>query len=980
SSAQALPHIGSSPAAAGELPWEHVGPRTAAAEPDLVLLITAAFPPVGPRLPHDPCRELLRCVALWLASSPYPQLGPHAAQLPSLNHLLRLHYADMWPVPGAPKAKFKDVLLGPSGRGAFRLERDGLRDVVALDVGALQAPVVALAPLPQPVPSGAAGAVTAAASAAGAAAVAVGAAGARAAGEAVALDAQVLPASPAPSVPPASAGTGDAVSVSRTGGDSGLQQPRSSSGGRSSSGDGRSSSGADGGVASFDRQAAGSATGRAEAAASGQAAPLDRHLASRFPGDDDAAATKRCFVRLLAAAPPPHELPLSHLGAEVPRLLGGARPSKSVRALCGEEPGVFEVELQAPSAYTTRLACPVLTQLAAVAAGAPHEAWSCRTEVRRSSSSIFSSSNSSSTISSSRTSSSTAPLLLRRSTRCAASRNRDARAASKRRPPPRPAPPTDPIAARLEQPAAPARTATALPPPPPPLPPAAPPTAVPAPAPPYVLIDDPYSPELVDMLQHCRHCGQLGLSVKAAGRFPALVSLYAPAVAAAAGAAAAAAGDGGAQGWPAAVYLLDCTAADGLYGGGAGGEAAVGALLSCLRGLLADAGVAKVVYGVEGVRRLEAAIKGGVAAVNVLDAQPLVSEAVIMAPLHTQVVELSEALAVIGLWADRPELLAALKQRHLAAMRDALWAASGRDRAWLVRPLGEGQLAVVAGAAHLLPELWGALVGEAVPRVAARAGDRLMQQLRPAAGRLAAPVAAAAAAAAARARAHCRHCGQLGLAVQAVGGRLALVSLYAPAMAGASSAAAAAAGDGGAAEGWRPANGGGAAAAAAAAAPPPPPPPRLLPDEQGWPAAVYLLDCTAADGLYGGGAGGEAAVGALLSCLRGLLVDAGVAKVAGLHAALAGTGLWADRPELLAALTQRHLAAMRDALWAASGRDRAWLVRPLGGSQLAVAAGAAHLLPELWGALVGEAVPRVAARAGDRLMQQLRSAAAVGGA
>ncbi|PNH03519.1 hypothetical protein TSOC_010414 [Tetrabaena socialis] len=1700
SSAQPLPHIGGPPAAAGELPWGHVGARAAAAGPDLTLLIEAVFPPAGTKLPHDPRRELLRCIALWLAGSPYPQLGPHAAQLPSLGHRLRLHHADLWPVPGAPKAKLKDVLLGPSGRGVFRLEQHGLRDVVSLDVGALQAAVVAPAALPQPAASGAAGAtMAAAASAAGAAAVAVGAAAARAAGEAVALDAQALPAPPAPSMPPASAGTCDAAGMLRTGGGSGLQQPRSSSGGRSSSGDGRSSSGADasarptavpaaapgpgpgpatapavgvaaaagatapavgvaaaaeaawpgpdalprlrrraalllaameepgpegphsmklahlstllqqhepdamaelgvssketklwtllneeihggggeagaaassnpcqviagplmalsdssggnearaacgsglgyldatggestagasrvalrtwpqrggivgldvaallqraastssrqdgavtsepagaevrecggpgaaaaaaavpslataaaaasdspsgqratpggesaaaatakrclarliaagagsaqqpqgapsapggpsagwgeageaappaaadappashpeaaaagagtpthvattptaatqpgngggagssgGGVASLDRQAAGSAAGRAEAVASGQAAPLDRHLASRFPGDDAAAAAKRCVARLLAAAPPPHELSMAHLGADVPRLLGAVRPGKSLRALCGEEPGVFEVELQGKSHYVVRLVCPTMRRLAtmegasatgveeAVAAAWPgpgpravlrrraalllaaqeelgpenrphcmeltdmgqllrqHEpealaelratrpattlsAWlddvgdeaDLRTggtgrpaylrvlpfrdnklaaldlaALRRccSSASVANQAMAQelhraaaatpspalppalaavaaapTSDSAARPVSAAVPVTARpvpaapppaarvisvpigalaarpvpataptavvaaprahapprevtacvpassvqragegsgaprpslpvlpvpalgpdqpprqasalvratpaaapaattpaapapgpapapatggasaapssaagftmpsyvphpsllvavmrvwpgkdetaRLRRCAAlalavvadgpagpcsmlwaqmtqllrgavpgagatkgtlrqaldgaeaaaiapglaqpgGRDSDggagallrvvkttvddvavlnlqrlARAALESKllrrfpggepaaaakrcvarllaaaprphrlhfaqlgeevprllgaarpgkslralcgeepgvfevelrapstyivrlacpvltqlaavaagavpwpqaphapppapaapaprpvaaqgvelpdgkqeqgqaqqqqqqqdqqqhqhqhhtapappqpsaaasavqltappavqltampappqsagprcipvpmpvpappapapaplhsvgslripipvpvpgpaPQPRPAPTTDPIAARQEQPAAPARIATAPPPPPPPRPLAAPPAAAPAPPPPYVLIDDPYSPELVDMLQHCRHCGQLGLSVKAAGRVPALVSLYAPAVAGGSNVAAAA-GDGGAQGWPAAVYLLDCAAADGLYGGGAGGEAAAGALLSCLRGLLADAGVAKVVYGVEGVRRLEAAIKGGVAAVNVLDMQvvlsgivtmlglpplgaptplqPLVSEAVIMAPLYTQVVELSEALAGIGLWADRPGLLAALKQRHLAAMRDALWAASGRDRAWLVRPLGGSQLAVAAGAAQLLPELWGALVGEAVPRVAARAGDRRMQQLRSAAG------------------------------------------------------------------------------------------------------------------------------------------------------------------------------------------------------------------------------------------------------
>ncbi|PNW79671.1 hypothetical protein CHLRE_08g362300v5 [Chlamydomonas reinhardtii] len=263
---------------------------------------------------------------------------------------------------------------------------------------------------------------------------------------------------------------------------------------------------------------------------------------------------------------------------------------------------------------------------------------------------------------------------------------------------------------------------------------------------------------------------------------------------------------------------------------------------------------------------------------------------------------------------------------------------------------------------------------------------------------------------------HCGCCTRIGLAVQAHGGRPALVSVYAP--------------------------------------------PALMkvegPEEHlfQWPAAVYLVDPLAAAASYGGGADGDFAAAALLCSLQPLLEAPSVAKVVhgsvgaggsalacleavinlsngreaaaalahpvldtslilasvesmlgvphtpplqaaqtagpdssvawlrGLHAhvarlrdALAGTGLWADRPQLLATLTARHFAALREdaqaALGAAGGDEDAAarvLTRPLGPSQLEVAARAARHLPELWAALVQEVVPWVAAYASAAAM------------
>lgn len=87
----------------------------------------------------------------------------------------------------------------------------------------------------------------------------------------------------------------------------------------------------------------------------GSSPPLEQELARRFPlpagahvGSEVAtiAAAKRCIARLLAWAPPPHQLTFAKLGAQVPKLLGGARIGRNLRLLCLEEPEVFAVQSQ----------------------------------------------------------------------------------------------------------------------------------------------------------------------------------------------------------------------------------------------------------------------------------------------------------------------------------------------------------------------------------------------------------------------------------------------------------------------------------------------------------------------------------------------------------------------------------------------------------------------------------------------------------
>ncbi|GIL90451.1 hypothetical protein Vretifemale_18086, partial [Volvox reticuliferus] len=101
--------------------------------------------------------------------------------------------------------------------------------------------------------------------------------------------------------------------------------------------------------------------------------PLEQELMRRFPPPAGApagseqvtiAAAKRCIARLLAWAPPPHQLTFAKLGAQVPKLLGGARIGRNLRLICLEEPDVFAVQSQSPTVYVVRLVCPRLLQLA----------------------------------------------------------------------------------------------------------------------------------------------------------------------------------------------------------------------------------------------------------------------------------------------------------------------------------------------------------------------------------------------------------------------------------------------------------------------------------------------------------------------------------------------------------------------------------------------------------------------------------------
>ncbi|KAG2483787.1 hypothetical protein HYH03_017382 [Edaphochlamys debaryana] len=211
---------------------------------------------------------------------------------------------------------------------------------------------------------------------------------------------------------------------------------------------------------------------------------------------------------------------------------------------------------------------------------------------------------------------------------------------------------------------------------------------------------------------------------------------------------------------------------------------------------------------------------------------------------------------------------------------------------------------------------------------------------------------------------HCQACAQVGLAVQPPYGRPELVSLYVPPTA-----------DGAAA------------------------------------AAVYLLDCAACEQLYGGRdhEAAVAAMAALLAGVRQILENDAVAKIAHggrkvafleafcgggarasplldtrvvvagmgsmlglrpppslaaapspaallaalaahvgeLRAALAATGLWADRPELLDALVAAQLAALRDEAVTAAAAAAAV---PQALQQQQAAAMSRHL-PELWAAL-----------------------------
>ncbi|KAG2433512.1 hypothetical protein HYH02_012630 [Chlamydomonas schloesseri] len=120
-------------------------------------------------------------------------------------------------------------------------------------------------------------------------------------------------------------------------------------------------------------------------------------------------------------------------------------------------------------------------------------------------------------------------------------------------------------------------------------------------------------------------------------------------------------------------------------------------------------------------------------------------------------------------------------------------------------------------------------------------------------------------------------------------------------------------------------------------------------------AAAAAAATSAAPGTAGAGMGVQAQLRALHS------------HVARLRDALAGTGLWADRPALLTALAAHHFAVMRQELvetWACNDDGGAveelqeLLMRPLGAGDVEAVAGLAEHLPELWGELVGIGLPQ----------------------
>ncbi|KAG2436041.1 hypothetical protein HYH02_011752 [Chlamydomonas schloesseri] len=277
------------------------------------------------------------------------------------------------------------------------------------------------------------------------------------------------------------------------------------------------------------------------------------------------------------------------------------------------------------------------------------------------------------------------------------------------------------------------------------------------------VVDDPYGEQLIAMLQHCGCGSSLGLAVQAHAGWPVLVSLYAPpALMQLEGP------DGGEETvvqWPAAVYLVDPLAAAAAYGGGADGDMAAAALLCSLQPLLEAPSVTKVVFGGRDTGHDAAGIRSGssnlssslaclIAAIDSCTAgsaeavaaageggcsiRPCVDSAVLLRGLEailglppsvsaqaSHVARLRDALAGTGLWADRPQLLAALTARHFAALREDAQAAVGADEEaagrLLTRPLAPSQVEVAAQGARHLPELWAALVQEAVPWVAEQA-------------------------------------------------------------------------------------------------------------------------------------------------------------------------------------------------------------------------------------------------------------------
>ncbi|KAG2483150.1 hypothetical protein HYH03_017942 [Edaphochlamys debaryana] len=254
--------------------------------------------------------------------------------------------------------------------------------------------------------------------------------------------------------------------------------------------------------------------------------------------------------------------------------------------------------------------------------------------------------------------------------------------------------------------------------------------------------------EFTALLHHAYAAGQCGLAVHtgkaqrpgaAPGSPPAIVAvvagLYVPVAAAAVEQGAA---EGAAAAWPAAVYLFDCASVLGSGGAGGGGGAGAGGLpgaAEALAALLESPYVAKTVHGCETVATLAAAC-GAPSITPLLDTRVMLRgvagmlpsplpalpppppafagplAAVATAGLNAHLGQLQSSLAASGLWADRPELLSALLSRHSACLREELFGM----RDWATNP--SSCEAALAAAARHLPELWEALVGEAVPWVA----------------------------------------------------------------------------------------------------------------------------------------------------------------------------------------------------------------------------------------------------------------------
>ncbi|KAG2498598.1 hypothetical protein HYH03_003349 [Edaphochlamys debaryana] len=425
---------------------------------------------------------------------------------------------------------------------------------------------------------------------------------------------------------------------------------------------------------------------------------------------------------------------------------GSGPPLQRLRALCEEEPDVFAVWLQAPGVWMVRLVCAELAALGGVPANmglqarpGPAAAAAAREGLGDAASGQDVLDNGAEEEHAPRAEPAPTP-------------------ASEATAEPLAVPPSQPaeeLGAALNPPTedgCAASTAVSV------LPPARPRVPGPEllPPAPVRIVSDPFTPALAAMLQHCRTCTHLGLAVHSYGGAPAVVCVYTPPVAWARvpGAAAAAACDqpgAGAAGGAAAVYVVDLTAAEGLHSGGRAGADAARLLLFSVRGLMEDPALCKMVHGREQVRVLEAAW-GGAAITPLLDSRLLLKGLTAMLDIHpppsqpasesgtspssaeaaskclaqatAHVSALRSGLAAAGLWADRPDLLAALSAVHFAALRDELQGGEGGGIAWGCRPLSASQVGAAAASARHLPELWAALWEASYLASAGKVGTR----------------------------------------------------------------------------------------------------------------------------------------------------------------------------------------------------------------------------------------------------------------